>query len=62
MCALKGAEPVAWCEGVRANGAGGFVVSVVKDLGIPVKLIGVGEKIDDLRDFQPDVFSMLSLL
>lgn len=35
---------------------GGFVVSVVKDLGIPVKLIGVGEKIDDLRDFQPEQF------
>ena len=33
----------------------GFVVSVVKDLGIPVKLVGVGEKIDDLRDFQPEV-------
>jgi len=28
---------------------------VVKDLGIPVKLVGVGEKIDDLRDFQPEV-------
>ena len=35
---------------------GGFVVSVVKDLGIPVKFIGVGEKIEDLRDFQPEVF------
>eukprot|EP00981_Chlorochromonas_danica_P005148 scaffold1036_cov169-Ochromonas_danica.AAC.28 len=34
----------------------GFVVSVVKDLGLPVKLIGVGEKIDDLRDFQPEQF------
>ncbi len=35
---------------------GGFVVSVVRDLQIPVKFIGVGEKIDDLRDFQPDLF------
>lgn len=33
----------------------GFVVSVVKDLGLPVKFIGVGEKIQDLRDFQPEV-------
>lgn len=33
----------------------GFVVSVVRDLGLPVKLVGVGEKIDDLRDFQPEV-------
>jgi hypothetical protein len=34
----------------------GFVVSVVKDLGLPVKFIGVGEKIDDLRDFEPELF------
>eukprot|EP01036_Dinobryon_divergens_P026745 gene26744-35426_t len=35
---------------------GGFVVSVVKDLGVPIKFIGVGEKIQDLRDFEPEVF------
>jgi signal recognition particle GTPase len=35
---------------------GGFIVSVVKDLGIPIKLIGVGEKISDLRDFDAEVF------
>lgn len=35
---------------------GGFVVSVVKDLGLPVKFIGVGERIDDLRDFDPETF------
>lgn len=31
-------------------------MSVVKDLGLPVKFIGVGEKIDDLRDFEPEMF------
>lgn len=31
-------------------------MSVVKDLGLPVKFIGVGEKIDDLRDFEPEIF------
>ena len=36
---------------------GGFVVSVVKELGIPtIKLIGVGEKISDLRDFNAESF------
>lgn len=35
---------------------GGFVVSVVKDLGLPIKFIGVGEKIDDLREFDPTQF------
>ena len=33
----------------------GFVVSVVRDLDLPVKLVGVGEALDDLRDFEPEV-------
>jgi signal recognition particle GTPase len=35
---------------------GGFVVSVVRDLGLPIKLVGIGEKITDLRDFQAELF------
>lgn len=35
---------------------GGAVVSIVKELKIPVKLIGVGEAIDDLRDFDAETF------
>jgi fused signal recognition particle receptor len=35
---------------------GGVVVSIVRDLGLPVKLIGVGEGINDLRDFDPATF------
>lgn len=35
---------------------GGFVVSIVSDLGVPVKLIGVGEGLNDLRDFEPVLF------
>ncbi len=31
---------------------GGSVVAICKDLRIPIKLIGVGEKIDDLEDFK----------
>jgi len=34
----------------------GFVVSVVNDLELPIKLVGVGEKIEDLRDFEPEFF------
>ena len=41
---------------------GGFVVSVVKELGIPIKFIGVGEKIDDLREFIPEVHPIFHLL
>lgn len=35
---------------------GGFVVSIVSDLEVPVKLIGVGEGVNDLRDFEPVLF------
>ena len=35
---------------------GGIVVSIVDQLEIPVKLIGIGEGIDDLRDFDPDAY------
>jgi len=35
---------------------GGVVLSVSRELGLPVKLIGIGEGIDDLREFDPDAF------
>jgi fused signal recognition particle receptor len=35
---------------------GGIVFAIKKDLNIPVKLIGVGEGIDDLQDFVPRDF------
>jgi hypothetical protein len=36
---------------------GGAVVSVVDQLGLPVKFVGVGEGIDDLQAFDPGVFA-----
>jgi fused signal recognition particle receptor len=35
---------------------GGIVFAIKRELGIPVRLIGVGERIDDLRDFNPKEF------
>merc|ERR1712157_634045 len=35
---------------------GGSVVAVSRELNLPVKLIGVGEGIDDLRDFDAESF------
>jgi len=32
---------------------GGIVVRIVRELGVPIKAIGVGEKIDDLQAFDP---------
>lgn len=36
---------------------GGVVVAVASALGIPVRFIGVGEQIDDLRPFDADAFA-----
>ena len=36
---------------------GGVVISIMDELGIPVKLIGVGEKIDDLMPFDAKEFA-----
>ena len=35
---------------------GGIAIAVHSELGIPVKFIGVGEKIEDLQKFNPDQF------
>ena len=36
---------------------GGIVVAIAHELGIPIKLIGVGEKLDDLHPFDPEEFA-----
>jgi fused signal recognition particle receptor len=36
---------------------GGIAVAIAYELGLPVKLIGVGETLDDLRPFDPDDFA-----
>ena len=33
---------------------GGIIIPIKNELGIPVKLVGVGEKIDDLQPFIPE--------
>ena len=36
---------------------GGVVLNIKNELGVPVKFVGVGEKIDDLRPFNPQAFA-----
>jgi fused signal recognition particle receptor len=36
---------------------GGITLAIATELGIPVKLIGVGEKLEDLRPFDPQDFA-----
>ena len=35
---------------------GGIVVAIQEDLGVPVKLLGLGEGPDDLAPFDPEAF------
>lgn len=35
---------------------GGAVVSVVDELGLPIKFVGVGETVDDLQPFDAELF------
>jgi len=35
---------------------GGIVVRIHKELGVPIKLVGVGEGIEDLQPFEPKAF------
>jgi fused signal recognition particle receptor len=35
---------------------GGIILAVQRELGVPVKLVGLGEGPDDLAPFEPDVF------
>ena len=36
---------------------GGIVIAIARELEIPVKLIGLGEGIEDLRDFSPELMA-----
>jgi fused signal recognition particle receptor len=35
---------------------GGIVVRIVRELGLPIKFVGVGERIEDLQPFDPGAF------
>jgi fused signal recognition particle receptor len=35
---------------------GGIVVAITRELGLPIRFVGVGEKVTDLVPFDPDVF------
>ena len=35
---------------------GGIVLAVGQELGIPIRYVGVGEGVDDLRQFKPEEF------
>lgn len=35
---------------------GGIVIAIARQLGLPIRYLGVGERLDDLLDFDPDAY------
>ena len=56
---FKGASDITGLILTKLDGTakGGIILSIKKELGIPVKFIGVGEKIDDMKPFDADDFA-----
>lgn len=56
---FKGASKITGLVLTKLDGTakGGIVLSIKGELGIPVKFIGVGEQIDDMKPFSPDEFA-----
>ena len=56
---FKGASNITGLILTKLDGTakGGIVLSIKKELGIPVKFIGVGEKIDDMKPFSAEEFA-----
>ena len=56
---FKGASKITGLILTKLDGTakGGIVISIRKELGIPVKFIGVGEKIDDMKPFDSKDFA-----
>jgi fused signal recognition particle receptor len=41
---------------IDGTAKGGIVISIAKELGVPIKFLGVGEGLDDLIPFDPEKF------
>ncbi len=56
---FKGASDITGLILTKLDGTakGGIILSIKQELGIPVKFIGVGEKIDDMRPFDAEEFT-----
>ena len=54
-CATSGVSGIALTK-LDGTARGGIVVAIADTLKIPVRLIGVGESVEDLQDFNAKAF------
>ena len=57
----KGFSTAAGCTGIvlaKLDGTakGGVIFAIARQLELPIRYVGVGEKVDDLREFEADAF------
>jgi len=55
---FKAALPLSGIVLTKLDGTarGGIVVAITQELALPVKLVGIGEGVDDLQPFDPEAF------
>jgi fused signal recognition particle receptor len=58
----RGFSEAAGCTGIvlaKLDGTakGGVIVPILVEFGLPVKFVGVGERLTDLMEFDPDQFT-----
>jgi len=55
---FKEAIPVTGIVLTKLDGTakGGVVLGIVDEHGVPVRFVGIGERVEDLREFDPDTF------
>ena len=58
MREFSAAVPISGIVLTKLDGTakGGIVVAIERQLGVPIKFVGLGEGIDDLVPFDPDSF------
>jgi fused signal recognition particle receptor len=56
---FSAAVPVTGIALTKLDGTakGGIAIAIAHELGLPIKLIGVGETLEDLRPFDADEFA-----
>jgi fused signal recognition particle receptor len=55
FAAVVGVSAIALTK-LDGTARGGVIIGIADELDIPVKLIGIGEAVEDLRDFDPEAF------
>ena len=56
-CARLGTPQAIWCRLPLQYGKGGVVIGIVNEFEIPVRYIGLGEQVEDLRPFDAQQFT-----